>query len=192
MVAWFKASGALLALALSTSSSLAVDLHKSRLTSIDLATCKQTSKHKDGGAWICPGLRGYPVYFAEGDLRQMMAFGPSPQKRKSATETLGPFNTIFSGKRRPTIEWRVESTSDGKVVPYATIVRYYTSRDGEKSEALVVTKVTAKESCRLAVIDTKANSDAMAQARLWAIAEARKRSCPNEPEVLGNEGKGLL
>lgn len=181
-----------LAIAIAVEPASAVDLNKSRLTSIELSSCKRLSRHKDGGAWLCPGLRGYPVYFAEGDLRHMMAFGPSPRQRRSATQTLGAFNTIFAGKRRPTIEWRVEATADGRVEPFATIVRYHTGRDGEKGEALVITKVTARESCRLAVIDAKANEDAMVTARSWANAEARKRTCPETPEVLGKQGKGPL
>lgn len=170
----------------------AVDLHKSRLTAIDLGKCQQTSKHKQGGAWRCPGIRGYPVYFAEGDLRHMLAFGPQPERRRSATQTLSPFNTIFDGKRRPTIEWRVERMFNGRIVPFATIVRFHTSLDGATGEVLVVTKVDATQSCRLAVIDALANPDAMATARAWSIAEARKRKCPDAPEVLGTKGKSPM
>lgn len=192
MAAWIRTCVAAVACTVAIEPASAVDLNKSRLTSVDLTACKRQSRHADGGAWLCPGLRGYPVYFAEGDLRQMMAFGPSPRQRRSATQTFGAFNTIFAGKRRPTIEWRVESMADGRVEPFATIVRYYTSREGEKGEALVITKVTPKESCRLAVIDARGNEDAMVMARSWANAEARKRTCPETPEVLGKPGKGPL
>ncbi|MEQ1718665.1 MAG: hypothetical protein ABL907_22210 [Hyphomicrobium sp.] len=167
----------------------AVDLHKSRLSSIELPKCRRISKHPHGGAWICPGLRGYPVYFAEGDLRHMLAFGPTPQRRRSASQTLGQFNSVFQGKRRPTIEWRVETGADGKILPFATIVRFHTSLEGDSGEVLVITKVDAKDSCQLATIDAKVNPDAMAMARSWAIAEARRRSCPDTPEVLGATAK---
>ena len=170
----------------------AVDLHKSRLTSIELKKCRQISNHKDGGAWICAGLRGYPVYFAEGDLRHMLAFGPQPQKRMSATQTLGAFNSVFQDKQRPTIEWRVEQAANGRIVPFATIVRFHTSREGQTGDVLVITKVDAKQSCQLAVIDARANADAMVTARTWANAEAKKRSCPERPEVLGMPGKGPM
>ncbi len=179
-------------LAMSPGPSHGVDLHKSLLTAIELEKCVQTRKHRDGGAWRCPGIRGYPVYFAEGDLRQMLAFGPSPEKRRSTNQTLGPFNTIFDGKRRPTIEWRVEQQLNGRIVPFATIVRFHTSMEGAKGEVLVITKVDAAQSCHLAVIDAQANADAMAMARTWAIAQARKRSCPDTPEVLGVKGKGPM
>lgn len=167
----------------------AVDLNKSRLSTIELKKCRQLSRHKDGGAWLCPGLKGYPVYLAEGDLRQMLAFGPQPQKRRSATQTLGPFNTVFEARQRPTIEWRVESDARGRIVPFATIVRLHISRDGQKSDVLVITKVDAKDSCQLAAIDAQANTDAMALARAWAIAEAKKASCPDRPKPLGKAGK---
>ncbi len=170
----------------------AVDLHKSQLTSIELKQCRVHQRHKDGNAWICPGLEGWPVYIAEGDLRQMMAFGPKPEARKSAGQTLGAFNSIFHGKSRPTIEWRLEQDARRRLVPYATIVRYHTSRNGSRGEALVVTKVDAADSCRLAVIDARANPDAMAIARSWTIAEARKRACPDEPVVLGKVGRGPM
>ncbi len=166
----------------------AVDLHQSRLTSIELPRCKQLSKHQQGGSWLCPGLRGYPVYFAEGDLRHYLAFGPAPRKRKSAHQTLTPFNDIFLGRKRATIEWRTERFPNGQDVPYATIVRYATARDGEKGEILVIAKVDAKDSCQLAVIDARANVDAMAIARAWANVEARKRACPEVPEELGVKG----
>jgi hypothetical protein len=170
----------------------AVDLNKSRLTSIELAKCRPLSRHKDGGAWLCPGLRGFPVYFAEGDQRQMLGFGPTPQRRRSATQTLGPFNSIFEGRKRATIEWRVENDAKGRIVPFATIVRYHTSRDGARGEVLVVTKVDAKDSCHLAVIDAKANPDAMSIARSWAIKEAKKSGCSDQPVVLGRVGNGPI
>lgn len=170
----------------------AVDLNKSRLTTIDLKSCRQVLRHKDGGAWNCAGLRGWPVYVAEGDLRQMLGFGPAPHKRRSATQSLAAFNTIFDGKGRATVEWRVENDARGRGVPFATIVRYHTSRDGAKGEALVVTKVDAGNSCQLAVIDANANPDAMAIARAWAITEAKKRACPDTPITLGKVGKGPI
>ena len=170
----------------------AVDLNKSRLSTIDQKECKQLSKHRDGGGWLCPGLRGYPIYLAEGDLRQMVGFGPAPQNRTSSKQTLASFNTIFSGKRRPTVEWRVERDARGRVVPFATIVRFHTSSGDTKGDVLVITKVDPKDSCRLAVIEASANPDAMSIARTWAISEAKKMPCPAAPIVLGTPGKGPM
>lgn len=175
-----------------TTPARAVDLNLSRLSSIDLVKCRVVRRHRDGNAWRCPGLPGYPVYIAEGDLRFMMAFGPRPLRRRSATQTLAPFNTIFIDKRRPTIEWRVDRDAAGRIVPFATIVRYSTSLDEAQGEVLVITKVDRKESCQLAVIDARATPDAMAVARAWAIAEARQKTCPDHPEVVGVKGKGPM
>lgn len=188
----FRCVVSLAAMSVASTGAFAVDLNKSRLTTIHLKDCRQISKHRDGGAWLCKGLRGYPVYFAEGDLRQMMGFGPAPQKRTSSKQTLQSFNTIFDGKRRPTVEWRVENDARGRIVPFATIVRYHTSRDGAESDVLVVTKVDAQDSCQLAVIDASVNPDAMAIARAWALAEAKKLPCPEKPRVLGKAGKGPM
>ena len=179
-------------LSVTSTATVAIDLNKSRLSAIDLKVCRQLSKHRDGGAWLCPGLRGFPIYFAEGDLRQMLGFGPAPQKRTSSKQTLQAFNTIFDGKRRPTVEWRVENDARGRIVPFATIVRFHTSLDNAKGDVLVVTKVDAKDSCQLAVIDATANPDAMAIARTWAIAESKKQPCPGKPIVLGKIGKGPM
>ena len=48
---------------------------KSLYTTIDLKACKRIKRHRDGGAWRCDGLPGYPVYVAEGDLRQFVSVG---------------------------------------------------------------------------------------------------------------------
>ena len=165
---------------------------KSELTAIELKNCQRMARHRDGGAWRCPGLPGYPVYFAEGDLRQMLAFGTNAEKRRSATQTLGAFNTIFDGHNRPTIEWRVEHDLQGRARPYATIVRFHTSRDGTKGEVLVITKVDAQISCRIAVVDASANADAMAMAREWSDVNARKLACPETPQVLGRTGQSPM
>ena len=170
----------------------AVDLQKSRLTSIDLKSCRQIRRHEQGGAWQCAGLPGYPVYIAEGDLRFMLGFGPNPERRRSATQTLAPFNTVFYGKRRPAIEWRVDELDGRRAVPFATIVRFRTTRDGQSGEVLVITKVDERESCMLAVVDARANQSPMALAREWAIANARKLACPETPVVLGASGKSPM
>ena len=138
-----------------------------------------------------PGTAGYPVYVAEGDLRFMLAFGPAPEKRRSATQTLGAFNSIFAPRSRPTIEWR-SYRSGVRDVPYATIVRYHTSRDGVTGDVLVVTKVDRDNSCHAAYVDAIANADAIALAREWADKHAPEHKCDADPVVLGNTGKSPM
>jgi hypothetical protein len=178
--------------ALSSTSASGVDLHQSRLTTIDLAACKRVTADADGVAWNCPGLPSYPVYLVEGRQRQMMSFGSEPEKRLSARQSLGSDNSIFDGKRRPTIEWRVERTTDNRFVPFATIVRYHTSRGSTKGEVLVITKIAAKQSCRVALIDVLANGHPMALARMWANANVSRMACPDKPLVLGRHGESPM
>jgi hypothetical protein len=164
---------------------------RSVYTALEPDGCKVTKRHADGNAYECAGLAGYPVYFAEGDLRTFVAFGAKPAARRAATQTLGAFNTPFEGKkRRATIEWRVPPNT-AVPAPYAAIVRYFVSRDGVKGEALVVSKVSATESCHVAYIDAKANADAIMVARRIADEVAPRFDCAKEPTIEGVRGKLL-
>ncbi len=165
---------------------------KSRFTTIDLHTCKVLARHRDGGAWRCEGLQGYPVYLAEGDLRSFMSFGHDAEKRRAATQTLSAFNSPFEGKtQRVIVEWRV-TTRDGKAIPYATIVRYVTSDGTASGQVLVVTRVTPTEACRMVVVDALANADAIVLARQFADERAASFDCRNEPTVVGHTGKSPM
>jgi hypothetical protein len=169
-----------------------VDLHQSRLTTIDLERCKRIAKDSGGAAWTCPGLPGFPIYIVEGGLRLSMSFGEQPDKHQSARQTLGSENSIFEGKRRPTVEWRVERAAHNQMVPFATIVRYYTTRGSAKGEVLVITKVDQKRSCLVALVDVLANANPMALARMWANANVSRIECPEKPLVLGQHGKSPM
>ena len=165
---------------------------KSLYTTVELKACQPLKRHRDGEAWRCQGLPGYPVYVAEGDLRQFVSTGKDAEHRRAATQTLGPFNSIFEGgSRRATIEWRFERRGDGQV-PYATIVRYHTSQHGVRGDVLVVSKVAPAETCHLAYIDALANADAIALARGIADAKARSFDCREEPQVMGEKGKSPM
>jgi len=164
---------------------------KSLYTTIDLGACKVVHGHRDGNTWSCIGLPGYPVIYGEGDLRAFVSVGtyPSKQKRKAQEQTLGPFNTIFQGKsRRATLEWRVHS--DGKkMIPHATILRYYTRNETGRGEMLVILHVGEHETCQAGIIDALAEPEAMALARQVADGAARTFSCKDEPVVHGRIGK---
>ena len=125
---------------------------RSEYTTIELKQCKAFPKPAEeadgdaGGAWWCPGLKGYKLYFAEGDLRTMIAYGKKAREQRAATQTLGRFNSIFVDDKteRATMEWRMRY-SKGKWLPFATILRYHTF-DGEqdppvRGQVLVVAKV---------------------------------------------------
>jgi hypothetical protein len=165
---------------------------KSRYTTIDLETCQVLKRHADGNTWQCSGLRGYPITYSAGDLRAFVSFGANGTTRRAAQQTLAPFNTIFDGRRRrATVEWRFRRIG-ATDVPYATIMRVFTSLDRATGEVLVVTKVTDTEACHMAYIDARANPDAMALARSAADELAPKWSCASEPKVIGAQGKSPL
>jgi hypothetical protein len=185
---------------------------KSRFTTIELKTCEAVKVNPEGGAWTCKGLGGYPVYVAERDLRQFISFGPDGQSRRAATQTLTAFSSIFAPKRnRATIEWRFRR-ADGRDVPYATIVRFYTASsatkakpapgddaasasrgDANRGEVLIVTKVTPTEACQLALIDARANPDAIILARSAADELAAIFDCKaDQPRVVGATGRSPM
>jgi hypothetical protein len=165
---------------------------KSLYTTVQLKACKQIKRHRDGGAWLCNGLDGLPVYVAEGDLRQFLSVGAEAQKRRAATQTLGPFNSIFeTGGDRATIEWRFDRRGE-RQIPYAIIVRFHTSQEGRKGDVLVVSKVSATETCHVAYIDALANSDAITLARFVADNQAKTFDCRAEPHAEGATGKSPM
>ncbi len=165
---------------------------KSRFTTLELRTCSVIKRHSDGNTWRCSGLKGYPVSYAEGDLRAFVGFSARPEASQAMQQTLAAFNSIFKGTgRRATIEWRFRR-QNGVDHPYAAIMRVFTSGDGQKGEVLIITKITATEACHMAYIDTKANADAMALARSTADELAAAWKCTNEPRVMGASGKAPI
>lgn len=165
---------------------------KSVYTTIDLKTCKKVRRHRDGGAWMCDGLAGLPVYVAEGDLRQFVSAGAGAEKRRAATQTLGAFNSIFeTGSTRATVEWRFDRRGERKL-PYATIMRFHTSRDGRRGDVLVVSKVSDAETCHVAYIDALANRDAIALARHVADKLSKSFDCSREPRTEGATGRSPM
>lgn len=165
---------------------------KSLYTTIELKSCRVTKKHADGNAWRCPGLDRYAVHLAEGDLRTFASYGPNPERRRAAEQTLGPFNSIFdpSGAGRATLEWRIVRMS-GKPVPFATILRYFTRSDRGRGQVLVVTKVSPTEACHVAYVDAVANPNAIAIARQIADEKARAFNCKSEATFVGVRGQAL-
>jgi hypothetical protein len=165
---------------------------KSLYTTVELKTCTPIMRHPKGGAWLCQGLPGLPVYVAEGNLHQFLSVGTNAEKRRAATQTLGAFNTVFDrGSDRATMEWRFDRRGE-KQIPYATIVRFHTSRDGRKGDVLVVSKVGRADTCHVAYIDALANSDAIALARHVADTQAKAFDCREEPRTEGARGKSPM
>lgn len=165
---------------------------RSLYTSLALKHCRVVKRHRDGNAWMCPGLQRIPVYVAEGDSRFFLAAGPGATKHRAAQQTLAPFNTPLEPKSaRITVEWRVDARA-GRQVPYAMIVRYFTERDGSKGEVLVVSKLAEGQSCHVAYIDALANPDAIVMARTLADEKAAAFDCATPPAQVGATGKSPM
>lgn len=179
---------------------------KSDYTILELKRCKPLPAPKGeeegdaGAAWWCPGPKGYALFLAEGDLRFMVAYGKKAREQRAATQTLGPFNSIFPDDKteRATVEWRLRYQK-GKWTPFATVMRYFTY-DGDATppvhgQVLVVAKVGPKggvDACHVAHIDALANPDANALAQRTADEKAEAFDCTKEPEVIGLTGKSPM
>jgi hypothetical protein len=166
----------------------------SKFTKINLKTCKVIEKSDQGASWSCKGLKGYPLYVAEGDLRMFVGYGASYKEQRASTQTLSAFNSLFEKGGRTTVEWRMK---DG--VPYATIIRYVTESDASgtmvKGQVLVVSKIgpkDGKEACHVAYIDALANEDANELAVRAADITAPTYPCVKDPIVFGKTGKSPM
>jgi hypothetical protein len=178
---------------------------KSRFTTIELSSCeavKMGAERAAAGtsAWTCKGLSGYPVYVAEDGFRQFISFGVNGRVGRAAKQTLKASSSVFTPEHgRATIEWRFRR-ADGRDVPYATIMRFHTSggskkvwSDGDTGEVLVVSKVTPSDACHLALIDARANSDAILLARSAADELSADFDCrTDQPRVVGATGRSPM
>jgi hypothetical protein len=161
-------------------------------TPLDLAKCRHAAgkADEDYGAWRCRGYGGIAVYVSAGDQRTYISYGRRAREEPAARQTLASFNG--AGK---TIEWRAVRGTDGKLKPFATIVRFSVTKSAEdppvKGEVLVVTRLGVPV-CRVGLVDARANPDANALARKIADEHARTFQCnADKPIVLGEKGPGF-
>ena len=93
--------------------------------------------------------------------------------RASGRETIPGFNDVYRG----TIEWRLERSRDGKLKPFATILRWniMTSPDDRQTSGrrLVITKLGPGGVCHVGYVDARASPDANELARKLADEKAR-------------------
>lgn len=154
----------------------------SSYTDVDLDLCTIARSDDFGSTWACPGYNGIPVMVAEGDLRFFVSYGLTSTTERAAEQTLPPFNHLG-----PRIEWRIGQV-DGRITPFATILRFFVARpDGEPGEGqvLVVTRLGEDATCHVGYVDALANPDANALAREVADERARGFDCANEPDIVG-------
>lgn len=160
-------------------------------TKIDFEnTCTIVEEHEIGITAICAGYTGYPVIFAEGDLRQMVRFGHIT-KLGDQWESFGQFN-----RAGDTIEWRLKDKK-----PYAAILRYFienSNSDGEykkefEGQVLVVSTVGTHEkptSCVVGYVDARANKNANNLSQELADTKVKSFICgEDKPVFFGKRGK---
>jgi hypothetical protein len=92
---------------------------------------------------------------------------------------------------KETIEWRLERSRDGKLKPFATILRwnFMTSPDDRQTSGrkLVITKLGPGGVCHVGYVDGRARPDANELARKLADEKARTFKCGvDKPQSVGN------
>ena len=134
---------------------------------------------EDYGSWTCPGYAGIAVVLSAGDQRMQVSFGPRASRERAASETLPSFNDVYKG----TIEWRLERGKDGKIRPFATILRwnYMISEDDRKASGrtLVITRLNPGGVCHVGYVDGR-TADANEKARKIADEKARTFRCEKD------------
>jgi hypothetical protein len=149
----------------------------------------------DGGgvSMVCPGYKGFDVYYKEGDSRVSVHYGHlADEVIADAWESFGAFNSV--GEK---IEWRLDDSG----VPLAAIHRYNLANfnpetgmadEALKGEVLVISRVGGKDDksgCFVGLVDARANKDANEIARKVADTLAAKFSCGKDmPEYHGTRG----
>jgi hypothetical protein len=163
-------------------------------TTLDLAKCRHTPgrAEEDYGAWRCVGHAGIPILVTAGDQRSYVSYGPQAAREPAARQTLAAFN----GAGR-TIEWRIERRPDGRRHPFATILRWSTTRSDDRGDpirgqVLVVTRLPPGGVCHVGYIDGRANANANELAIEIADRHARGFKCGvDKPVVSGVKGPGF-
>ncbi len=162
--------------------------------------CRAITQVDDGvvakcDGYIAPGAPAsneWPVYFSEGDLRQMVRFGHLDNPLND-WQSFTQFNSVGE-----TIEWRLSGGT-----PFATILRWHIEIENpntghyDKSSAgqvLVISTIagydTPDNACVAGYVDAKANRNANVLARRVADTVAQKFSCKMDtPIFYGNRGR---
>jgi hypothetical protein len=147
--------------------------------------CISTDEYEGGASFVCSGYKGWPIHFAEGDLRQSIFFGHlgpwfMSDDGSSAFVSFGTFNYIGE-----TVEWRL----DDKGIPFAAIIRFTlqtASDEGsaadskDNSQVLVVSTVGQPGigvACVAGMIDARLTPNANSVARAYADKSARRFNC---------------
>jgi hypothetical protein len=158
----------------------------------------KTCRHRAGrdeegyGTWTCAGTDNIAVWLSAGDQRMQVSFGSRAAQELAAKQTFPSFNSVYSG----TIEWRMQRGADGKLQPFATILRWNVKLpDDERASTgrvLVVTRLGPGGVCHVGYVDARANPSANDLARQLADEKARDFKCDKDkPEWRGTRSPGL-
>lgn len=154
--------------------------NESVYTDLNLDRCQTSAADEMGALMKCKGYKDYPIYFAEGDLRQSVLYGPvRAELIEGAFESFEPFNHINTK-----VEWRL----DGSGKPYAAILRWFIENIGDtgmptkeaEGQVLVISRVAQPQdglSCVVGYVDALSNSNANELARQVADSDARDFAC---------------
>jgi len=182
------------AVPLLTAAPVAAQIIESAYTDFDSKKCRHTpgKAEEDYGEWRCTGYEGIPIRMWAGDQRITVSYGARAQREPAAKQTLMSFNGEGSK-----IEWRIEKDTNGNRKPFATIMRWNTTKSGDKGDAvrgqvLVITRLGAAGVCHVGYVDGRANPNANDLAREIADKHAREFVCRRDkPIVLGARGPGF-
>jgi hypothetical protein len=175
----------------------------SAYTDYDTKRCSQKAgrEAEDYGEWRCRGLNGMAVLVGAGDQRMTMSFGPRAKDEPAAGQTLQRFNDVYKAR----LEWRFARRADGRIQPFAAIVRWNTFLSDEsanqadvprpktvRGKVLVVTRLGPRGVCHVGYVDALANPDADELARKIADEGARSFRCDTDkPIIVGETGPGF-
>ena len=162
---------------------------KSLYTTVDLKTCKQVKRHRDGGAWRCDGLGGLPVYVAEGDLRQFVSVGANAEKAPRRHADARRLQLDFREGRQPR-HHRVALRSPRRA---QTRLRHHRAlphlaRRPQRRRAGGVEGVRHRDLPR-GLHRRARQPDAIALARQIADKQAKSFDCRQEPHTEGATGQ---
>jgi hypothetical protein len=178
-----------------TASVAAAEAIDSAFTHFDAKQCRHTpgTEEEDYGSWRCKGYGGIAVWLAAGDQRMYVSFGPHAADEPAASETFSAFNDTYEG----TIEWRLERRADGRMHPFAAIMRWNvrideTDNGHVRGRYLVVTRLGLHHGpggvCRVGTVNALEDTHANETARAIADQHARSFRCGvDKSDVFENE-----
>jgi hypothetical protein len=158
----------------------AAEVRESAFTHFDAKQCRHKSGHdvEDYGSWRCTGYGGLLVWLSAGDQRMFVSFGPHAAAEPAAAQTFPAFNDAYEG----VIEWRLERRPDGRMHPFAAIMRWNVRIDAEdeghpRGRYLVVTRLGPGGVCWVGTVFANGDPHANETARAIADKSARTFRC---------------